>query len=321
MSDGKKRKRNISLESLFVLSPSSCNTSAILTEPERKENESPASSSGTENRRRMKRQRVKAVATSSNHVYVEEPYTEDGYDLPLAQTKSAPVEKWLEAQVLPGDTLQAIALRFNCSIAQLKKLNKIDKDNEIFARHVIRVPVTPHSILLETFPRVHTSGSSSPKNITTTPPSVSHAPAVTKAALDEKLILAAVSNASIQPSSSAATQLPRKSSGKHRDHHAAERSSEIHLQDEDDYEGDALSSQPLLLSGEYDDSFPQPRPLRLPANDFSCNGSDCDISWICLLVFILALCFAIPLIYVVYVAEHIDKYHHDSFNVNHSAKL
>uniref|UniRef100_A0A182WM71 LysM domain-containing protein n=1 Tax=Anopheles minimus TaxID=112268 RepID=A0A182WM71_9DIPT len=270
----------------------------------------------------MKRQRVKAV-TSSNHGYVEEPYTAEYSDFALTQVKSPPVEKWLEAQILPGDTLQAIALRFNCSIPQLKKLNKIDKDNEIYARNVIRVPVTPLSILLETLPRVHTSGNSSPKNITHTPPNVSHHdPAVAKATLDEKLILAAVSNASIQPSSSAATQFPKKSSGKHRD--VSVRSSEIELEDlhdELDYGPDGLSSQPLLLSGEYDDSVPQPRPLRLPANDFSCNGSDCDISWICLLVFILALCFAIPLIYVVYVAEHIDKYHHDSFNDNHSTKL
>uniref|UniRef100_A0A182K2K0 LysM domain-containing protein n=1 Tax=Anopheles christyi TaxID=43041 RepID=A0A182K2K0_9DIPT len=268
----------------------------------------------------MKRQRVKAGPISS-HVYVEEPYSSEGYDFPLAQQKTAPIERWLEAQIIPGDTLQAIALRFNCSIPQLKKLNKIDKDNEIYARNVIRVPVTPHSILLETLPRVHTSGNSSPKNITTTPPSVSHVTVEAKATLDEKLILAAVSNASIQPSSS--IQFSKKSSGKHNDRTG--RSSEIALDDlhgdEADFDGDAESSEPLLLSGEYDDSFPQPRPLRLPANDFTCNGSDCDISWICLLVFILALCFAIPLIYVVYVAEHIEKYHHDSFNVNHSSKL
>ncbi|XP_035906770.1 lysM and putative peptidoglycan-binding domain-containing protein 4 [Anopheles stephensi] len=273
----------------------------------------------------MKRLRVKAES-SSNHVYVEEPYTADYSDYPLAQQKPPPIERWLEAQILPGDTLQAIALRFNCSIPQLKKLNKIDKDNEIYARNVIRVPVTPHSILLETLPRVHTSGNSSPKNITNTPPHVDHVPATataSKATLDEKLILAAVSNASIQPSSSAATQFPKKSSGKqHRDLSA--RSNEIELEALDgataDFDG---ASQPLLLSGEYDDTVPQPRSLRLPANDFSCNGSDCDISWICLLVFILALCFAIPLIYVVYVAEHIDKYHHDSFNNinNHSSKL
>ncbi|KFB48364.1 AGAP005018-PA-like protein [Anopheles sinensis] len=280
----------------------------------------------------MKRQRVKAGAGSSSHVYVEDPYSVDGYDVPLAQQRTAPIERFLEAQILPGDTLQAIALRFNCSIPQLKKLNKIDKDNEIYARNVIRVPLTPHSVLLETLPRVHTSGNSSPKNITTPNPTAGGGivPGDTKATLDEKLILAAVSNASIQPSSGAVTQFPRKSSGKHRDPTRA-RSDEIALDElEDGDNDDHLSSEPLLISGEYDDSLPQPRALRLPANDFSCNGSDCDISWICLLVFILALCFAIPLIYVVYVAEHIEKYHHDSFsgnpsvhhiNKSHSVKL
>lgn len=265
----------------------------------------------------MKRQRVK-TEHSSSHVYVEEPYPEDGYEFSLSQQRTGPIERFLEAQILPGDTLQAIALRFNCSIPQLKKLNKIDKDNEIYARNVIRVPLTPHTVLLETLPRVHTSGNSSPKNITNNPPADGYVPADSKASLDEKLILAAVSNASIIPSSGAGTHLPKKSSRKHRD--PAVRPDEIAFDELEDGIDDHLSSQPLLLSGEYDDSLPQPRSLRLPANDFSCNGSDCDISWICLFVFILALCFAIPLIYVVYVAEHPEKYHHGSLNNNHSAK-
>lgn len=42
----------------------------------------------------------------------------------------------------------------------------------------------------------------------------------------------------------------------------------------------------------------------------SCSGSDCDMSWACLFICILALCFAIPLIYVFYIAEHLNEYHH-----------
>lgn len=42
----------------------------------------------------------------------------------------------------------------------------------------------------------------------------------------------------------------------------------------------------------------------------SCSGSDCDISWICLFICILALCFAIPLIYVFYIAEHLSEFQH-----------
>lgn len=47
-----------------------------------------------------------------------------------------------------------------------------------------------------------------------------------------------------------------------------------------------------------------------PRSEFTCSGSDCDISWICLLIFILALCFAIPLIYVIYIAEHPEQFNH-----------
>uniref|UniRef100_A0A2M4BY01 Putative conserved plasma membrane protein n=2 Tax=Anopheles marajoara TaxID=58244 RepID=A0A2M4BY01_9DIPT len=262
----------------------------------------------------MKRQRVKAVADNRN-VYVDDGGA--GYDdvVPLTEQRSFPAERCLEAQILPGDTLQALALRFNCSIPVLKKLNKIDKDNEIYARNVIRIPLTAHTILLETLPRVHTaSGNSSPKNITNHMHG-QHLPAESKDTLDEKLIVAAVSNASYVPNS-ASSDANAKSSDNYREPRVNAGESAFDAEDEH-----SCSQQPLLLSGEYDDSLPQPRALRLPANDFSCNGSDCDISWICLLVFILALCFAIPLIYVVYVAEHIEKFHHDSFNDNHSTKL
>lgn len=47
-----------------------------------------------------------------------------------------------------------------------------------------------------------------------------------------------------------------------------------------------------------------------PRSEFTCSGSDCDISWICLLIFILALCFAIPLIYIIYIAEHPEQFNH-----------
>lgn len=49
-----------------------------------------------------------------------------------------------------------------------------------------------------------------------------------------------------------------------------------------------------------------------PRSEFACSGSDCDISWICLLIFILALCFAIPLIYIIYIAEHPEQFHKEN---------
>ncbi|XP_034835321.1 lysM and putative peptidoglycan-binding domain-containing protein 3 isoform X2 [Maniola hyperantus] len=63
-----------------------------------------------------------------------------------------PQDHFIEAQVQEGDTLQAIALRFHCSISELKRINHIHKDNEIFARRTIKVPVTPYSVLTEIIP-------------------------------------------------------------------------------------------------------------------------------------------------------------------------
>ncbi|CAH0724336.1 unnamed protein product, partial [Brenthis ino] len=63
-----------------------------------------------------------------------------------------PQDHFIEAQVQEGDTLQAIALRFHCSISELKRINNIHKDNEIFARRTIKVPVTPYSVLTELVP-------------------------------------------------------------------------------------------------------------------------------------------------------------------------
>ncbi|XP_058464210.1 lysM and putative peptidoglycan-binding domain-containing protein 3 [Malaya genurostris] len=245
----------------------------------------------------MKRQRVNSV---KNRVYVESDFGAVDLDIPMRTSKPDSSDRLIEAQIVPGDTLQAIALRFNCTIAELKKINKIDKDNEIFARRVIRVPITPHSILLDTLPKVHSSGNSSPKN---SPSNVQNPATILgkQTNLDEKLIVAAVSSASYKNDSGYREPNFEFVENSMEDTNKACTDTSFCLR------------QPLL-SGEYDDGLPQPRPLRLPTNDFSCNGSDCDISWICLLVCILALCFAIPLIYVIYVAEHIEKYHHDSSN-------
>lgn len=62
-----------------------------------------------------------------------------------------------------------------------------------------------------------------------------------------------------------------------------------------------------LITDILDDStnVPKIHRIRGPSlRTIDWSGSDCDMSWICLFVVILALCFVIPLIYVVYIAEH-----------------
>lgn len=78
-----------------------------------------------------------------------------------------PQEHFIEAQVQEGDTLQAIALRFYCSISELKRINHIHKDNEIFARRTIKVPVTPYSVLTELIPTQPPEATPSTSNTTT----------------------------------------------------------------------------------------------------------------------------------------------------------
>lgn len=173
------------------------------------------------------------------------------------------IEPTMEAEVLEGETLASLAIRFNVSVADVKRLNKIDKDNEIFARKTLRIPITPHNILLDTssLPSVHKSGTNSPKHM---PQSQNGATALDPQ-LNEKLIVASVANS--------------------------------------EYVNDVILNSRVTLQAYTDDvtADEQPQPtviLAKPRMDFSFNGSDCDMNWVCLFFCILALCFAIPLIYV-----------------------
>lgn len=75
------------------------------------------------------------------------------------------------------------------------------------------------------------------------------------------------------------------------------------LQNHNKDEHDALGTNTPLLSNDSPTIIKRiPGPTPLQAIDWS--GTDCDMSWVCLFIFILALCFVIPLIYVLYIAEH-----------------
>lgn len=196
----------------------------------------------------------------------------DHDEVPLEMRSNRSREPTLEAEVLEGDTLASIALRFNCTVADLKRLNKIDKDFEIHARKTLKIPITAHNVLLDTLPAVHKSGNNSPK--------VVNGESTQKLEdLDERLIVASIANSEYV--SSEYRDFPRG-------------------------EGDPSITDPL-------DGVDAPIPtvvLAKPRMDFSINGSDCDLNWIFLFVCILALCFAIPLVYIFYIAE--EKIHHDA---------
>ncbi|XP_053963224.1 lysM and putative peptidoglycan-binding domain-containing protein 4 [Anastrepha ludens] len=203
----------------------------------------------------------------------------------------------IEAKVEVGDTLQALALRFHCSVVDIKRLNKIDKDNEIYARKVVKIPVTPHSVLLETLPIVHKSGSNSPTQAEhdTLETTIMKNPLEdAKIVLGEKLIVASVNSSSSSNqgivdinNTILNSKLTRKESA--------------YTDNEANHSNDNDSA--ALLDDILNDDFAEThvRPIRGPSlSALHWSGSDGDMTWVCLFVVILALCFAIPLIVVIF---------------------
>ncbi|XP_015514060.1 lysM and putative peptidoglycan-binding domain-containing protein 3 isoform X1 [Neodiprion lecontei] len=69
----------------------------------------------------------------------------------VSKQKSPPRKvEVMKIQLQPEDTLQALSLRYGCTISELKRINKIHKENEIFAHRTIKVPVVAFSLLTET---------------------------------------------------------------------------------------------------------------------------------------------------------------------------
>lgn len=223
----------------------------------------------------------------------------------------------------------------------MKRLNKIEKEIEIHARKVIKVPVNAHTILLNTtnsdvLPIVHKSGQSSPNHAGDIYNSskdihsiIDTSQQLPNSILDEKLLVASVSLASNSfgrdKTGNSSTAPP--TGMQHRNYRTTiindkqtKSSDDIDDQNDDDFNYTDPLITPLTESNELYTTaaavaaaLPQSGPHAIrgaPRSEFACSGSDCDISWICLFIFILALCFAIPLIYIIYIAEHPEHFHH-----------
>ncbi|XP_050305340.1 lysM and putative peptidoglycan-binding domain-containing protein 3 isoform X2 [Anthonomus grandis grandis] len=175
----------------------------------------------------------------------------------------------VEKIVEENDTLQSLAIRYRCSIEELKRLNNIHKENEIFARRVVKVP---HRPFLEALAPVHISGTCSPVN--------SNNPATAKLididVLDSKLT--------------------------------------EHQQEENLSEVNQIIFNSNIAHKESETSppgIPQPDPI---VSRLSCSGSDCDIPFPALIVFIICLIVAIPFILVFFAVEQHE--HH----LNHTTE-
>lgn len=188
------------------------------------------------------------------------------------------VEKNIEAT----DTLQSLAIQYHCTIEELKRLNQIHKENEIFARRTIKVPYRPFS---EALAAVHSSGTMSPSEL--------NEPHTSKLididSLETKL-------KSAQQKDTEVNEIIFNSSITQKQSDTVDES--VLDSEEDVY----LLPQSEQETQETDSII----------NRLSCNGSDGDISLPALIVCIFIVIFAVPLIYVLYIAENTDT------NQNHT---
>lgn len=166
----------------------------------------------------------------------------------------------------------------------MKRLNNIHKENEIYAKRTIKVPARLFSMAL-----VHNSGNNSP----TLDGKIDNID-VNQKVLEEKLKSRIVSS--------------RKEQDVNNDVNALIFNSNITSKSCDiieDVMNDVSDEEVQLMPNEI--KLAEPVVSRL-----TCSGADADISWIALVICITIVIFAIPLIYVFYIAEHHN--HHKETN-------
>ncbi|KAM9376478.1 lysM and putative peptidoglycan-binding domain-containing protein 4 isoform 1-T2 [Pholidichthys leucotaenia] len=57
----------------------------------------------------------------------------------------------LEHKVLDGDNLSKLALQYGCKVADLKRVNNLMQEQDLFALNSVKIPVQKHSFLAENF--------------------------------------------------------------------------------------------------------------------------------------------------------------------------
>ncbi|XP_043278438.1 lysM and putative peptidoglycan-binding domain-containing protein 3 [Venturia canescens] len=228
---------------------------------------------------------------SPHYVFLYSDDENDGEeDIPLEprnRGKTVPRKvEVIKVSLKPDDTLQALAVRYRCTISELKRINNIHKENEIFAHRFIKVPVQPFSIFTENlidyeqpstskengisvgqFGEASTLREDHLKNLIATP--------ITGSIYQNRGINDIILNSICEPLV--------KSTDCESNFIAQNTESE-----------QLLSSEDRELSSNLQTST---------IDTFKCSGADWGLSWTHLLGFSLLLVFAGPLIYIFYIAE------------------
>ncbi|XP_061578633.1 lysM and putative peptidoglycan-binding domain-containing protein 4 [Cololabis saira] len=72
----------------------------------------------------------------------------------MKQSSSGNVQL-LEREVLDGDNLSKLALQYGCKVADIKRVNNLMQEQDLFGLKSIKIPVQKHSFLTESFPDMH----------------------------------------------------------------------------------------------------------------------------------------------------------------------
>lgn len=163
----------------------------------------------------------------------------------------------------------------------MKRLNKIDKENEIYAKPYIKVPVQPFSVLTETLPERNQGNIAAAQQYQQEPQGSSKEDqlidlAATSTECSIKEINTIILNSVCEPLSSYnSANLPELAHTEH----------------------------DRLLSDTEHAEIAEARETDL----FKCSGDTWGLSWTQLLAFSLLLSFAVPIIYILYIAEYSFK--------------
>ncbi|KRT83445.1 hypothetical protein AMK59_4876, partial [Oryctes borbonicus] len=177
----------------------------------------------------------------------------------------------VEKVVEEGDTLQSLAIQYGCSVADLKRLNHILNDNEIYAKGIVKVPDRPFTAILA---GVHSSGRNSPNGQT----------ALKKNdcldSLEHKLTSSLLLNIPNTSKNESFNEIIFNSTISSK---ACDNVNENEC--EDLYEEE---EEVTLLPKPFQESSPE------IITKFSCSGADADISWIALIACIIIVIVAVP---------------------------
>ncbi|XP_014205221.1 lysM and putative peptidoglycan-binding domain-containing protein 3 [Copidosoma floridanum] len=242
--------------------------------------------------RQIAYQRGNQTESSSPHyvfLYSEDDQSEDEEQLLSLKVRHPQLRKVevINVQIQSDDTLQALALRYRCSISELKRINNIHKENEIHAHRSIKVPVKAYSLLTETV------GQNNEILMDNDQPTVFKQPGLT--------ILGDNQSTSLIGSSSAVEINNIILNSLVEPLNQLENESSQCLQEAEE------ETDQLIATG-----F-SPKNNKNFVNTFKCSGADWGLSWFQLVCFSLLLGFAGPIIYVLYIAE--SSKHHNSFRL------